>query len=137
MGILTINEVIVLEIMLRIPVCNLIACEDIFIRENAKVYIYNPFTAISGGSIKRFYTYAVIQGIPNGMMTFKVQIMSPRNKIVKESSESTVMVEENIIRVKTKWHSINFSEGGEHRIILLIKCNNEYDIAGSACVYIL
>lgn len=128
---------IALNTLIRVPVCNLVACEDIFSGENSKIYIYNPFTAVSGKSIKEFYTYAIIEGIRNGIMAFKIQIINPEEKILKETEISTVFVEENIVRVKTKWSNLSFNGRGEYKIILLLKCNYEYEVAGSICIYIL
>lgn len=126
-----------MNISLKIPVCNIIACEDILIKEDGKVYMYNPFTAISGKSIKRFYTYSIIQGIPNGQVTFRIQIISPRERIVKETGDNTVLVEENIIRVKTEWKNILFDERGEHTFTVLLKCNNEYETSGVSYMLVL
>lgn len=113
------------------------ACEDIAVNGDNKLYICNPFTGTTGRNIKKFYTYTVIQGIPNGKAEFKIQIISPTGGVIKETDDNTVMVEENIIRAKTQWSNINFSENGEHTLKVLIKCNNEYDIVGSSYVYIL
>lgn len=121
----------------KIPVCNIIACEDIFIKNGAKLYIYNPFTAISGRNIKSFYTYSIIQEIPNGYMTFKAQIISPSGKVIKETEENTVEVGENVLRIKTQWSNISFFECGEHMIVVLMKCNNDFDIVGSSYLIVL
>lgn len=126
-----------MDITLRVPLCNIIACEDIKQEEDNKMYICSPFTAALSGMVKRFYTYTIIQGIPNGMATFKIQLLNSQGKLIKETDESSVLVEENIIRAKTKWQNINFTKSGEYLLYVLIKCNNEYDVVGSSCIYII
>lgn len=126
-----------MDITLKIPVCNIISCEDIRQDEENKINIYNPFTAAFGGIIKKFYTYAVIQGIPNGKAVFKIRIVGPVGNLIKETEESSVMVDENIIRAKTKWQNINFAKRGEYTITVLLKCNNEFDVVGSSCIFII
>lgn len=126
-----------MPITLKTPVCNLIACEDIAINSDNKVFICNPFTGTAGRNIKKFYTYAVIQGIPNGMLTFKIQIVRPNGSMVKETENNTILVEENIIRAKTQWLNVNFNECGEHIVQVLIKCNNEFEVVGSSYICIL
>lgn len=126
-----------MDIILRVPTCNIIACEEIKQEEGNNIYLCNPFTAAFGGLIKKFYTYAVIQGIPNGRALFKIQLLNPDGQIVKETEESSVIVEENIVRAKTKWQNINFLKKGEYTLAVLLKCNGEYDIVGSSCISIL
>jgi len=101
------------------------------------MYICNPFTGTSKKSVKKFYTYAVIQGISNGLINFKIQIISPRGNMVKETESNGVMVEENIIRARTQWLNINFNECGEYTIRVLIKCNNMFDTVGYSHIFIV
>lgn len=128
--------VIFLKIGCMIPVCNIIVCEDIAVNSENKMYIINPFTGMSARFIRKFYTYTVIQGIPNGMTAFKIQIIGPDEKLVKQTEESQVMVEENIIRAKTQWSNICFDDHGEHAVRVLIRCNNDYDVIGTSHIYI-
>jgi hypothetical protein len=123
-----------LNTLIKIPVCNIVACEDVLIKDSDKIYIYNPFTAVSGRNVKKFFTYSIIQEIPNGHITFKIQILSPRGIVLKETGENTAMVDDNIIRVKTQWINTAFHEKGQHAVEVLIKCNNDFDMVG--CSYI-
>jgi hypothetical protein len=130
------REGIPMAVALKIPVCNIISCENIT-QEESKLYICNPFTAAFGGFMKKFYTYMVIQGIPNGITKFKIQILNPDHILIKESEESVIYVEENVIRAKTKWQNINFAKKGEYTVAVLLKCNNEFDIIGSSGIFII
>lgn len=121
--------------LIKIPVCNIIACEDVLSKDCGKIYIYNPFTAISGKNIKKFFTYSILQEIPNGQIIFKLRIIGPSGRVLKETEDNTTAVDENIIRVKTQWINTSFSEKGQHLIAMLMKCNNEFEIVG--CSYIL
>ena len=100
------------------------------------MYILNPFTGMFKRNTKKFYTYTVIQGIPNGDMIFKIQIVNPDGNIIKETEESCAKVEENILMAKTCWININFRQYGEYSIRVVIKCNDEYEIVGSLNIYI-
>jgi len=124
------------KLFLRVPVCNIITCEDIIVGSDNKMYISNPFTGSFGRFIKKFYTYTVIQGIPNGQMCFKIQIVDCYGEIVKETDDNIVFVKENLIRAKTKWSNISFLCGGEYAIRVLIKCNSEFEVVGSTSLHI-
>ncbi|HBM79756.1 MAG TPA: hypothetical protein DD426_02780 [Clostridiaceae bacterium] len=126
-----------MDISVRIPVCNIIACENITNSNGKKMYICNPFTAAARANIKKFYTYTIIQGIPNGLVIFKIMITDPFGNIVKETEESIVLAEENIIRVKTLWMNINFDNTGEYKFAVLIKCNKGFEITGTAYLNVM
>lgn len=123
-----------MNMLLNIPTCNIIACESI-IENGGKTYICRPFTAISKKSIREFYTYTVIQGIPNGWLTFKIQITNQDGRIVRETEKSRVQVSENLIIARTKWSNIGFYDMGEYTLKVLILCNNEFEVVGSSNIY--
>lgn len=137
MEVLAIMRVIILNVMLKIPVCNIITCEDIAVSSENKMYICNPFTGISKRSTRKFYTYTVIQEMPNGEAAFRIEIVSPDGKIIKQTEDNNILVEENLIRVKTQWSNIIFNDTGQYSIRVLIKCNNEFDVIGSSHLYIV
>lgn len=126
-----------LNITIKVPMCNIIACEDIKLDDNNKMCILSPFTAISGGLVKRFYTYTVIQGILNGATIFKIQLLNQSGKVIQETEESRVYVEENIIRAKTKWQNVQFNKNSEYVLQVMIKCNNDYDVVGCSSICIV
>lgn len=126
-----------MNLAIKVPVCNVIACEDIAANSDEKIYICNPFTGTTEKNIRRFFTYTIIQGIPNGPTTFRIEIANPKGSIVKATEESTVTVEENIIRAKTKWSNMIFSETGEYTVRVLLKCNNEFDVVGTSNIYVM
>ena len=95
-----------------------------------KIRIYNPFTALSKENAKKFYTYTLIQGIPNDMLTYKIQIISPGHFILKETDANTTMVNHNLLTVKTLWSNISFNEVGNYMLQVLIKCNNQFEAVG-------
>lgn len=128
--------VILLNIMLKIPICNIITCEDIRVNSDNRMFISGPFTCMSRKCTRRFYTYTVLQGIPNGFLTFKIEIAGPDGRIIKSTEENTSIVEENLLLVKTRWLNIRFNEHGEHTVRVLVKCNNEFDIIGSSNIHI-
>ncbi|KPU44136.1 hypothetical protein OXPF_23030 [Oxobacter pfennigii] len=125
-----------MDVAIKFPICNIIACEDIAINSEQKMYICNPFTGSSGKIMKRFFTYTVIQGIPNGEQIFKIQLLDSGNKLVKQTDETKVKVEENLIRAKTQWTNIMFQQSGEHSLRVLLKCNNFFEVIGSSNLYI-
>lgn len=126
-----------LTVKLRIPVCNVIICEDITLSHDNKMYILNPFTATSKRHINKFFTYSVIQDVPNGILCFKIQIVSPQEKVVKETEENITIVKNNLVIIKTQWTNISFDNSGQYTIRVLVKFNNDYDTVGSSHIYIM
>jgi hypothetical protein len=126
-----------LEIKIRIPICNIITCEEISYTSDNKMYLCNPFTGSLANQIKKFFTYTIIQDMPNGNAIFKIQILGPKGIIIRETEESLVYVEENIIRIKTKWVNIPLRERGLYTLRVMLKCNGMYDEVGCSHMYIV